>query len=45
MRRWLCCNCHYDVEEDDHAKEQAKAQSNKTDCMLLAFNACLCLVL
>ncbi|ONM21121.1 putative Pti1-like kinase isoform X1 [Zea mays] len=31
MRRWLCCNCHYDVEEDDHAKEQAKAQSNKTD--------------
>jgi hypothetical protein len=42
--KWLCCNCHVDDEEDGHDKEQAKAQSNKIDRTLLAFNACLCLV-
>ncbi|ONM53100.1 PTI1-like tyrosine-protein kinase 3 [Zea mays] len=31
MRQWLCCNCHFDDEEDGHDKEQAKAQSNKID--------------
>ncbi|XP_066397052.1 PTI1-like tyrosine-protein kinase 2 isoform X2 [Miscanthus floridulus] len=29
--KWLCCNCHFDDEEDGHDKEQAKAQSNKID--------------
>nr|CAB3452719.1 unnamed protein product [Digitaria exilis] len=31
MRQWLCCNCHFDDEEDDRDKEQYKAQSNKID--------------
>ncbi|KAJ1278720.1 hypothetical protein BS78_04G100200 [Paspalum vaginatum] len=31
MRQWLCCNCHFDDEEDGHDKEQAKVQSNKID--------------
>ncbi|CAN6171786.1 unnamed protein product [Urochloa humidicola] len=31
MRQWLCCNCHFDDEEDGHDKEQYKAQSNKID--------------
>lgn len=41
MRQWLCCNCHFDDEEDGHDKEQAKSQSNKIDRTLLAFSACL----
>ncbi|KAG2641640.1 PTI1-like tyrosine-protein kinase 1 [Panicum virgatum] len=31
MRQWLCCNCHFDDEEDGHDKEQSKVQSNKID--------------
>ncbi|PAN10701.1 hypothetical protein PAHAL_2G111700 [Panicum hallii] len=31
MRQWLCCNCHFDDEEDGRDKEQSKAQSNKID--------------
>ncbi|OEL29111.1 PTI1-like tyrosine-protein kinase 3 [Dichanthelium oligosanthes] len=31
MRQWLCCNCHFDDEEDTDGKEQSKAQSNKID--------------
>jgi len=31
MRQWLCCNCHFDDEEDGRDKEQSKVQSNKID--------------
>lgn len=42
MRQWLCCNCHFDDEEDGRDKEQYKAQGNKIDRTLLTFNACFC---
>jgi hypothetical protein len=41
MRQWFCCIGHFDKEEDGHGKEQSKAQSNKIDCTLLTFSACL----
>lgn len=31
MRQWLCCNCHFDDEEDGHDKDQGKVQNNRID--------------
>lgn len=42
MRQWLCCNCHFDDEEDGRDKEQYKAQGNKIDRKMPTFNACFC---
>ena len=40
MRQWLCCNCHFDDEEDGRDKEQSKVQSNKIDRTLLTLELC-----